>query len=68
MISKVAEVLYSYAITLLNGGERKYHLHPRGGELLVQEIVKKEIKRLPVFNGRWTEKFAFMYLLGFSTV
>ncbi|KAF3547438.1 hypothetical protein DY000_02007577 [Brassica cretica] len=68
VISKVAEVLYSYAITLLNGGERKYHLHPRGGELLVQEIVKNEIKRLPVFNGRWTEKFAFMYLLDIPSV
>ncbi|KAF3538070.1 hypothetical protein F2Q69_00022945 [Brassica cretica] len=47
-------------------GERIYHLH--GGELPVQEIVKKERKRLPVFDGRWTEKFAFMYLPGFSTV
>ena len=25
----VAEVLYSYAITPLNGGEQRYHLHPR---------------------------------------
>ncbi|KAF3602744.1 hypothetical protein F2Q69_00036259 [Brassica cretica] len=48
--------------------ESRYHLHPRGGELPVQEIVKKERKRLPVFDGRWTEKFAFMYLLCFSTV
>ena len=64
----VAEVLYSYAITPLNGGERRYHLHPRGGELPVQEVVKKERKRLPVFDGHWTEKFAFMYLPGFSTV
>ncbi|KAF3514260.1 hypothetical protein F2Q69_00005858 [Brassica cretica] len=46
----VAEVMYSYAITPLNGGEQRYHLHPRGGELPVQEIVKKEKKRLPVFN------------------
>ncbi|KAF2557432.1 hypothetical protein F2Q68_00016794 [Brassica cretica] len=66
VISK--EVLYSYAITPLNGGERRYHLHPRGGELPVQEVVKKERKRLPVFDGHWTEKFAFMYLPGFSTV
>ncbi|KAF2564588.1 hypothetical protein F2Q70_00014833 [Brassica cretica] len=61
-------VLHSYAITLLHGGEQRYHFHPRGGELPVQEIVKKERKRLPVFDGRWTEKFAFMYLPGFSTV
>ncbi|KAF2535440.1 hypothetical protein F2Q68_00021173 [Brassica cretica] len=52
----------------LNGGEQIYHLHPRGGELPVQEIVKNERKRLPVFDGRWTEKFAFMYLPGFSTI
>ena len=64
----IAEVLYSYAISPLNGGERRYHLHPRGRELPVQEIQKKERKRHPVFDGRWTEKFAFMHLLGFSSV
>uniref|UniRef100_M4CWF2 Uncharacterized protein n=1 Tax=Brassica campestris TaxID=3711 RepID=M4CWF2_BRACM len=63
----VAEVLYSFAITPLDGGERRYHLHPRG-ELPVQEVVKEERKRLPVFDGHWTEKVAFMYLPGFSTV
>ncbi|KAF2575039.1 hypothetical protein F2Q70_00002753 [Brassica cretica] len=64
----VAEVLYSYAITQLNGGERRYLLHPRGEELPDQEITKKDRKRVPAFDGRWTEKFAFMYLTGFSTV
>ncbi|KAF3600312.1 hypothetical protein F2Q69_00035703 [Brassica cretica] len=67
-ISPVAEVLHSYAITHLNGGERRYHLHPRGGELPVQEIAKKNRKRVQAFDGRWTEKFAFMYLPGFSPV
>ena len=65
---EIAEILYSYTITPLNGGERRYHLHPRGGEFPVQEVVKKEGKHLPVFYGHWTEKFAFMYLSGFSTV
>ncbi|KAF3580228.1 hypothetical protein DY000_02030664 [Brassica cretica] len=37
-------------------------------ELPVQEVVKKERKHLPVFYGHWTEKFAFIYLSGFSTV
>ncbi|KAF2602276.1 hypothetical protein F2Q70_00025789 [Brassica cretica] len=46
----------------------RYHLHPRGRELPVQEIQKKERKRHPVFDGRWTEKFAFMHLLGFFSV
>ena len=64
----VAEVLYSYAITHLNGGERRYHLHPRGGELPVQKVVKKEREHLRIFYGHWTEKFAFIYLSGFSTV
>ncbi|WZY86806.1 hypothetical protein YC2023_033190 [Brassica napus] len=64
----VAEVLYSYAITPLNGRKQRYHFHPHGGELPVQEVVKKERKRLPVFDDHWTEKFACMYLLGFSTV
>ena len=56
----IAEVLYSYGISPLNGGERRYHLHPRGRELPVQEIQKKERKRHPVFDGRWTEKFAIL--------
>ncbi|KAH0903281.1 LOW QUALITY PROTEIN: hypothetical protein HID58_042784 [Brassica napus] len=64
----VAEVLYSYAITQLNGGEWRYHLHPRGGELPVQEIAKKDRKRVPTFDGRWIEKFAFMYLPGIPSV
>ncbi|KAF2570058.1 hypothetical protein F2Q70_00003588 [Brassica cretica] len=37
-------------------------------ELPVQEITKKNRKRVPAFDGRWTEKFAFMYLPGFSPV
>ncbi|KAF3546476.1 hypothetical protein DY000_02006513 [Brassica cretica] len=43
----IAEVWYSYAISPLNGGERRYHLHPRGRELPFQEIQKKERKRHP---------------------
>ena len=64
----VAEVLYSYVITQLDGGEPRYHLDPHGGELPVQEIAKSDRKRVPAFDGRWTEKFAFMYLPSFSTV
>ncbi|WZZ50775.1 hypothetical protein YC2023_050882 [Brassica napus] len=45
------------------GGEGRYH--PRNRELPVQEIPKNERKRHPVFDGRWTEKFAFMRLPGF---
>ncbi|KAF2562537.1 hypothetical protein F2Q70_00017786 [Brassica cretica] len=34
----------------------------------VREILKKERKRLPAFEGNWTEKFAFMHLSGFSSI
>ena len=64
----IAEVLYSYAISPLNGGEQRYHLHTHGRELPVQEIQKKERKHHPGFDGRWTEKFAFIHLPGFSSV
>ena len=66
LIIGVAEVLYSYSISLLNGGEGRYHLHTRNRELTVQEISKNERKRHPVFDSRWTERFAFMGLPGFS--
>ncbi|KAF3557673.1 hypothetical protein F2Q69_00012700 [Brassica cretica] len=46
------------------GGEGRYH--PRNRELPAQEIPKNERKRHPVFDGRWTEKFAFMRLPGHS--
>ncbi|WZZ78187.1 hypothetical protein YC2023_098759 [Brassica napus] len=68
LVIGVAEGLYSYSISPLNGGEGRYHLHPHNKELPVQEISKKERKRHPVFDGRWTEKFAFMRLPGFSSV
>ncbi|KAF2557911.1 hypothetical protein F2Q68_00016395 [Brassica cretica] len=43
----ITEVLYSYAISPLNGGEQRYHLHTHGRELPVQEIQKKERKHHP---------------------
>ncbi|KAH0858974.1 hypothetical protein HID58_087235, partial [Brassica napus] len=36
------------------------------GPSSAEEITKKNRKRVPAFDGRWTEKFAFMYLPGFS--
>ncbi|KAF2579668.1 hypothetical protein F2Q68_00005164 [Brassica cretica] len=68
LIIGVAEVLYSYSISPLNGGEGIYHLHPRNRELPVQQISKNERKRHPVFDSRWTEKIAFMRLPGLSPV
>ncbi|KAF2530638.1 hypothetical protein F2Q70_00030765 [Brassica cretica] len=62
----VAEVLYCYSISPLNGGEFRYHLHPRGKVFPMQEISKAERKRCPVFEGCWTSKFAFMSFPRFS--
>ncbi|KAH0903148.1 hypothetical protein HID58_042651 [Brassica napus] len=64
----VAEVLNCYSVSPLNGGEGRYYLHPRSRVPLIHEIPKKERKHHPVFEGCWTEKFAFMHLLRFSPV
>ncbi|KAF3594869.1 hypothetical protein DY000_02020565 [Brassica cretica] len=65
----VAEVMCSYSVSPLSGTEwRYYHLRPRGKEPPVREILKKERKRLPDFEGNWTEKFAFMHLPVFSSI
>lgn len=68
LVIGVAEVLYSYSISPFNGREQRYHLHPRNKELPVHEISKKEKKCHQVFDGLWTEKFAFMHLPRFSSV
>ncbi|KAG5384244.1 hypothetical protein IGI04_035714 [Brassica rapa subsp. trilocularis] len=62
----VAKVLYYYSISPLNGGEFRYHLHPRGKVLPARELSKAERKRWPVFEGCWTSMFAFMPFPGFS--
>ncbi|KAH0926446.1 hypothetical protein HID58_018702 [Brassica napus] len=67
LVVGVAEVLYCYSVFPLNGGERSYHLHPRGGMLPVQKLSRSEKKHHPVFEGIWASKFAFMSLPGFSS-
>ncbi|WZY87320.1 hypothetical protein YC2023_033704 [Brassica napus] len=62
----ITEVLYCYSIFSLNGGEFRYHLRPRGKVLPVWKLSKAERKCRPVFEGRWTSKFAFMPFPGFS--
>ncbi|KAF3551887.1 hypothetical protein DY000_02008304 [Brassica cretica] len=62
----VTEVLYCYSISLLNGGEFRYHLNPRGKAFPVRELSKVERKQCLVFEGCWTAKFAFMPFPGFS--
>ncbi|KAF2587520.1 hypothetical protein F2Q70_00037233 [Brassica cretica] len=67
LVVGVAEALYCYSVSPLNGGERRYHLHPRGRMLPVQELSRSEKKRHPIFEGNWASKFAFMPLPGFSS-
>ena len=62
LVIGVAEVLYCYSVSPLNGGEFRYYLRPRGKELPVRELSKAEKKRHPVFEGGWTSKFAFVPL------
>ncbi|KAF3573552.1 hypothetical protein F2Q69_00058664 [Brassica cretica] len=75
--SLVAKVLEALKISLA-------HLNPPSWRTLIalqnlgdlegltiwvaEKIAKKNRKRVPAFDGRWTEKFAFMYFSGFSTV
>ena len=68
LVIGVAEVMCSYSVSPLSGAEWRYHLHPRGKESPDREILKKERKRLPAFEGNWTEKFAFMHLPSFSSI
>ena len=47
----VSEVLYCYSVSLLNGGERRYHLYPRGQMLPVQELSRSEKKQIRFLKG-----------------
>ena len=67
LVVGVAEVLYCYSVSPVNGGERSYHLHPHGRMFPVQELSRSEKKHHPVFEGNWASKFAFMPLPGFSS-
>ena len=66
LVVGVAEVLYCYSVSRVNGGERCYHLHPHGRMFPVQELSWSEKKHHPVFEGNWASKFAFMPFPGFS--
>ncbi|KAF3594121.1 hypothetical protein DY000_02021216 [Brassica cretica] len=68
LVIGVAEVLCSYSVSPLSVAEWRYYLRPRGKEPPVREVPKRERKRLPVFSGNWTEKFAFMRLPGFLPI
>ncbi|KAH0858849.1 hypothetical protein HID58_087110 [Brassica napus] len=41
----INEVLFAYHLALLNGGEGRFHLRPRSGLPIVEEITKSDRKR-----------------------
>ena len=71
-VNFVETVFYPNTVFLLclSSKWRRVEVSPssQGNEPLVREILKKERKRLPAFEGNWTEKFAFMHLPGFSSI
>ena len=68
LVIGVAEVLHSYSVSPLSGAEWRYHLRPRGKEPPAREVLKKDRKRFPAFEGNWMDKFAFMHLPGFLSI
>ena len=45
----INEVMFAYHLAPLNGGEGRFHLRPRSGLLIVEELPKSDLKG-PVFN------------------
>ncbi|KAF3566993.1 hypothetical protein DY000_02014508 [Brassica cretica] len=61
----INEVLFAYHLAPLNGGEGRFHLHPRSGLPIVEELPKSDRKG-PVFNKKWQERYGFMVFPGSS--
>ncbi|KAF2561151.1 hypothetical protein F2Q70_00017634 [Brassica cretica] len=55
----INEFLFAYHLAPLNGGEGRFHLRPRSGLPIVEELRKSDWKGL-VFNKKWQERYAFM--------
>ncbi|CAF2272439.1 unnamed protein product [Brassica napus] len=68
LVLGIEEVLYSYFIAPMHGGEGRFHLHPRCRLPPIFEIPKKDRWHHPVFENGWAKKFAFMTLPGFSSI
>ncbi|KAF2538110.1 hypothetical protein F2Q68_00020656 [Brassica cretica] len=61
----INEVMFAYHLAPLNGGEGRFHLRPRSGLPIVEELPKSDLKG-PVFNKKWQERYAFMVFPGSS--
>ncbi|KAH0903319.1 LOW QUALITY PROTEIN: hypothetical protein HID58_042822 [Brassica napus] len=62
---RIDEVLLAYHLAPLNGGEGRFHLRPRSGLLIMEELPKSDRKG-PVFNKKWQKRYAFMMFPGSS--
>ncbi|CAH8313288.1 unnamed protein product, partial [Eruca vesicaria subsp. sativa] len=63
----VDEVLFASHFALLNGGEGRFHLRPRSGLPIVEELPKSDRNGLS-FAKRWPKRYVFMTLPGSTTV
>ncbi|KAF2546451.1 hypothetical protein F2Q70_00021555 [Brassica cretica] len=61
----INEVMFAYHLAPLNGGEGQFHLRPRSGLPIMEELPKSDRKG-PVFNKKWQERYAFMMFPGSS--
>ncbi|KAJ4874204.1 Uncharacterized protein Rs2_43961 [Raphanus sativus] len=59
----VNEVLFAYHLAPINGHERHFHLRPRSGLPIVEELSKTDRKGL-AFVKKWPERYVFMTLPG----
>ncbi|KAF3584708.1 hypothetical protein F2Q69_00028785 [Brassica cretica] len=57
----INEVLFSYHLAPLNGGEGRFHLRPRSGLPIVEELPKSDRKG-SAFNKKWQERYVFTRL------
>ena len=60
---RVDEVLYAYHLAPINGGEGRFHLRPRSGLPIMEELSKNNRKG-PIFGKKWQDRYAFMVLPG----
>ncbi|KAJ4889404.1 Uncharacterized protein Rs2_29152 [Raphanus sativus] len=59
----VNEVLFAYHLAPINGYKRRFHLCPRSGLPIVEELPKTDRKGL-AFVKKWPERYVFMTLPG----
>ncbi|KAJ4917238.1 Uncharacterized protein Rs2_02788 [Raphanus sativus] len=59
----VSEVFFAYHLAPINGHEGRFHLRPRSGLPIVEELPKTDRKGL-AFVKKWPERYVFITLPG----